>query len=423
VPEVGYYKPDVLFVPVLIFLAVTVVAFVVYTLVGRYLYERRRARLEEERLRAEGVFRYLDRTPGGEGRRRAQEVLLGNVLDGVSSPNKVALVRLINGMEEPKRSGYLERVMRYEGWRSLTGRALRSPFKWRRIEAIGILGELDIGGAIDVLSRCLEDGDEDVVYTAARALARKEDLRAAEILLGLFGADRIDPKRLVTMLEDFPTPIHDLLWPRLKAADPGTRVRAATLLGVSEEPGTAPRLVEAARDPDADVRSAALRSLADIGDPRAEEALPEAFDDEAWFVRASAARLTGVLKAAQFYDGLVRLLQDRNWWVRQNAKTALIALCPEIEERLERYLVVEDRFVRNMVAEVLDASGYVQRRSEELERDPDSEEARRFFERLISAEGRGSIEGLARRASPELRTVLRELLDADESPEQIAEAS
>jgi hypothetical protein len=77
---------------------------------------------------------------------------------------------------------------------------------------------------------------------------------------------------------------------------------------------------------------------------------------------------------------------------------------------LERYLVVDDRFVRNMVAEVLDLCGAVRRRAAELEENPNSEEARRFFERLIMAEGRGAIEGMARRASPDLRGVLHELL-------------
>jgi HEAT repeat protein len=303
-------------------------------------------------------------------------------------------------------------VTRHEGWEALSKRALRSPFKWRRVEAIGILGSLDLEDVVPVLSRCLEDRDDDVVYAAARALAKRSDLRAAGILLDFFGRGRVDPKRLVTMLEEFPVPTHELLWPRLEDPDPETRVRAATLLEVSEEPGTVPRLIEAAADPDPDVRSAAIRSLANIGDPRSGEVLPEAFGDDAWFVRAAAARLAGALKATGLYDELVGLLGDGNWWVRQSAKQALLALCPEVEHELEGYLVVEDRFVRNMVAEVLDASGAVQRRAEELEENPGSGPARRFFGRLIVAEGRGSVEGLARRAAPGAQAALRELLDA-----------
>jgi hypothetical protein len=46
-----------------------------------------------------------------------------------------------------------------------------------------------------------------------------------------------------------------------------------------------------------------------------------------------------------------------------------------------------------------------------LERAPDSEEARRFFKRLAVAEGRGSIEGVAEHAAPAAREALYELLD------------
>lgn len=408
-PEVGYFRPDVVFVPAFIVLATVVAAFVAYTILGRLLYERRRARVLKERVRVEDL---LGRLRGSPPREDLGEELEG-VLADVGRTNKVALVEMIGELKEPARSAYLARVTRYEGWRSLFGRALRSPFKWRRIEALRILGSLDLEDVIYVLSQGLEDRDDDVVYAAARALAKRANLRAAGILLDFFEEKRVDPKRLVTMLEEFPIPTHELLWPKLEDPDPETRIRAATLLEVSEEPETVPRLVRAAEDPDPDVRSAAIRSLANIADPRGGSVLPEAFGDGAWFVRAAAARLAGALKTTGLYENLVGLLGDENWWVRQNAKTALLALCPEIEHDLERYLVVEDRFVRNMVAEVLDASGAVQRRAAELEADPDSGPARRFFERLIVAEGRGSMEGLARRATPGVQAALRELLGDD----------
>jgi hypothetical protein len=85
--------------------------------------------------------------------------------------------------------------------------------------------------------------------------------------------------------EEFTVPNYKLLWPRFEGPDPETRVRAATLLEVSEEPGHGPRLLEAATDPDPNVRSAAIWSLANIGDPRGGEVSPEAFGDDAWFVR------------------------------------------------------------------------------------------------------------------------------------------
>ena len=407
--EAGFYDLQVFFVPVLVVLAVVLGAFVAYTLLGRYLYERRNARLARERLRVEDVFRRLET----EAPREELRELMRATLDGVGGPDKVALVRMIGAMHEPKRSLYLDLVRRYEGWGSLSRRALRSPFKWRRIEAIGVLGEIPDSEVLDTLARCLKDDDDDIIYATMRALARRRELYAAELLMGLFGTDKADPKRVVTMIESFPLPTEKLVWGHLGGRNSRVRTGAAIVLETSKEPGSVARLVRAAGDPDADVRSAAIRSLATIADPRAKEVLPGAFEDEAWFVRASAARLAGALEATEFSEQVVRLLRDRAWWVRQNAKTALLAMCPEVEDRLERYLAAEDRFVRNMVAEILDASGVVQRRAAELERDPDSKEARRFFERLLAAEGRGSIEGLAHRASPGLRGVLLEILGAE----------
>lgn len=405
----GYYDMQVFFVPVLLIVAAVLIGFVAYTLVGRYLYERRSAKLAEERTRVENVLRRLSTE---ELREELRDLLRATIL-GVRRPNKVALIRMIGAMQEPKRSFYLDLVRRCEDQGSLSRRALRSPFKWRRVAAIEVLGELPDPEALDALARCLRDGDDDIVYAAMRALARRRELYAAELLIGLFATDRADPKRVVTMIENFPLPTERLLWRHLDGRDPRVRAGAAISLENSEEPGSVERLVRATGDPDADVRSAAIRSLATIADARAKEVLPVAFEDEAWFVRASAARLCGALGATEFSEQLVRLLQDRNWWVRQNAKTALLAMCPELEDRLERYLLVEDRFVRNMIAEILDASGAVQRRAVDLERDPGSTEARRFFERLLSAEGRGSIEGLASRGSPGLRAVLLEILGAD----------
>lgn len=409
--EVGYYRPDVFFVPVLIFLAAVVCGFILYTLIGRHLYERRLARLAAERLRVEEAFGRLETTGDPEAARR----LVRETMRDILAPSRAHFAGLISVLDEPRRTEYSRYAAPYENEKKLSARALRSPFRWRRIEAIEAAGGTPGSWALDVLARCLEDDDEDIVYAAMSALARRREPYAAELLLRLLGTPRADPKRVLAMIDRFPIPIEDLVWSRLEDGDPNVRAGAAAVLESSGDPRTVPRLVAAAGDPDADVRSAAIRSLSGLGDARALATLPAAFEDEVWFVRASAARLAGALGAYAFYERLVGLLRDKNWWVRQNAKTALIALCPEIERGLIRYLAWDDpgeRFLRNMVAEVLDASGAVERRAAELEEDPDDVEARRFFENLVVAEGRGSVEGLARRASPKLRRVLLEILEA-----------
>ena len=403
-PEAGYFRPDVFFFPVLIVLAIVVVGLIATILLNRYVYDAHTARLERERLRVEGMFSRLEEIEDQGSVKRA----LGRIMDRAGGPSRVRLVQLINGMDEPKRSSYLDYVMHHEGRKSLTGRALRARRKWKRIEAIETLGRLEHPEVPEVLAWCLEDTDEDIRYVTMRTLANRSELRAAELLLSLFGTDRVNPKSLLASLEDFPTAIESLVWPRLESPDPKIRAWAATLLEVSKEKESVKFLAKAARDEDADVRSAAIKSLANIGDPDAKEILPQALEDAEWFVRAAAANAAGALGAAGLSGRVIGLLSDRVWWVRQSAKTALIALCPGIEKELEERLTADDRFVRNMVAEILGASGAVDRAATELERDPDSEEARRFFRRLAVAEGRGSIESVAERATPAVREILDE---------------
>jgi HEAT repeat protein len=402
-----YLRPDIYFLPILAVLAAVVVGLIAMTLLNRYAYDLRRARLERERLRVEGIFSRLEEIEDQAAAERALERIMGRT----SGPNRIRLIELINGVDEPRRSSYLDYVMHHEGRGSLRKRALHARRKWKRIEAIEAFGRLEHPEVPEVLARGLEDADEDIRYVTMLTLAKRRELQTAETLLNLFGTDRANPENLLARLEDFPTPIESLVWPRLESPEQKRRAWAATLLEISKEKETVRRLMKAARDEDADVRSAAIKSLANIGDPEAKEILPEALEDTEWFVRAAAANAAGALRATGLSGRIIGLLGDRDWWVRQSAKTALIALCPEIEKELEEYLTADDRFVRNMVAEILGASGAVDRMATDLERAPDSEEARRFFKRLAVAEGRGSIEGVAERAAPAAREALYEILD------------
>ena len=408
----GNFGVEELFLPVLIFLSVVVGGLILFTLLNRHLYELRRRNLAGERAYVEEAARRL----AGMDDQPAADRLLKRTLNGLRRHNRVVLFNLVDAMPEPRRSRYLAPVLSGGGKESLAGlpqQALFARSPWRRIEAIEVLGRFERGPVEEVLTRCLRDEDDDVVYAAVGALSAQGDLAAASALLGFLGTGRVDDKRLAAMLEGFPVPLHPLLWPRLADPDQKVRAWAATLLEVSREDETVPRLVRSAGDPDADVRAAAIKSLAAIGDARSGVVLPGAFSDEAWFVRASAARLAGALRAVELFEEVVDLLRDRVWWVRQNAKTALVAMCPGVEEDLVRYLVWDDpreRFLPNMVVEVLEASGAIERRAAELEKNPGSPEARRFFEALVVAEGRGSVEGLAGRAAPGLREALDGIL-------------
>lgn len=418
---------EVYLLPALVVLAVLVSGVVAFILINRYLYEVRLSRLDEEWSRLQSALRraetepegnVLDRFETGEGRGTPRQKLEA-AFNKAGRPNRAALIRDVKEMDEPERSKHLEDFSRGEDLDSVSRQALRGLSKWSRIQAIELLGEFEDQEALGVLERCLRDRDQDVVYFAIRTLSGLEEERAAGILLGLLGTGRIDHKLLVAMLEEFPLPIDELIWEKLESENPEVRVWAATLLEVSEREGSVERLLEFARDDDPDVRSASIRSLANIGNPRGKEALPAALEDESWFVRAGAARTAGSLGAPELSERLLQLLQDENWWVRQNSKTALVELCPEVEESVIEHLSSEDRFARNMVVEVLEGCGAVERKARELERDPDSEQTLRFFELLVAAEGQGAVESAAHNVAPEARRSLERVLE----PLELAESA
>jgi hypothetical protein len=96
------------------------------------------------------------------------------------------------------------------------------------VRALQALPELLAGG----------DGDDELTARAARALGRIGDSAATGPLIALLGADRA--------------------W--------FVRVAAASALGMQDDPSAAPALVEALGAEEWDLRNAAARSLADLGE-------------------------------------------------------------------------------------------------------------------------------------------------------------
>lgn len=175
-----------------------------------------------------------------------------------------------------------------------------------RLAAIGALGASGDVDSVPALLRALdaaseEDDDaDDHAGAAVDALARISERRsgaAARIVDGI-----------VT---------------RLDGASEGFRCAAAELLGRLGREEDAAHVAHLARDPSADVRRAAVASLARIAHGTWLESLRLALADESWTVRCAAAAALGAAEREGVLDDLERLALDEDARVRAAAVRAI----------------------------------------------------------------------------------------------------
>ncbi len=227
----------------------------------------------------------------------------------------------------------------------------------RRVDALRTVtrGGLD---ALPLLQQAMADGDAHVVAAAVSLLGSMPDRRAAAALIEALGAGRYQPSRIATVLDRFPLPIADLLRPLASDANPTARFWGATLLArYASSDGIADEVAGLVRDPDPQVRKAAIETLGSAKSPGAATLALALLGDPVWYVRAHAARTLGDLGRADLAGEVMALLADRQWWVRQAAKEALEKMGPAVWRDVIKGLDHPDLFARNGAAEVLQNLG------------------------------------------------------------------
>jgi HEAT repeat protein len=110
--------------------------------------------------------------------------------------------------------------------------------------------------------------------------------------------------------------------------DPDLEVRRAAIrsLGRYEDPSTAPAFREALRDPDPEIRAIAIEALAEFKDRSSVGAIAAALRDENVEVRRAAADALDDLPAASARTELIAALRDPDAEVRERAISALARL-------------------------------------------------------------------------------------------------
>jgi len=184
---------------------------------------------------------------------------------------------------------------------------------------IHALGELGNPCAAPALIPLLKDPDTDIRGPAAKALGRIGDPRMAQALIPLLvDADHYVRNEAVGALQTMkwtPETIKD----RVKLLAAQNRWEEIVQLGQS----AIPTVMTLLRNASGAIRSGAVRTLGQLGDPRAVDALLPFLQDPDSFVRIAAAEALGAFDDPRIFPALAPLLEDPKGDMRSTAAKAL----------------------------------------------------------------------------------------------------
>jgi HEAT repeat protein len=294
----------------------------------------------------------------------------------------------------------------------------RGSERWRRIAALTVLAQVRAPEAHELLERALFGTDPEVTRAAVVMLRRLGDRRAARILLVALSARAYSPSRIATELEQFVTPLDDLLHALLSATQPHARYWAVSLLARYHDAPFVAEIAALAEDADASVRKVVLLTLAEVRPAAVAPIAERRLGDPVAYVRSAAVH--ALARAAADSPVPVRralaaqiapLLADRDWGVRLAAKEALVALGSEAWGAVFAQLDVPDAFARNGAAEVLQNSGLLDRLIDDIARGrAPPAELLLVLERALREGGAAMIDAASARSDVALRPTVERLL-------------
>ena len=202
---------------------------------------------------------------------------------------------------------------------------LRSRTWWRKLNAASKLAVMKSENSVEPLLNASRDPMEDVRLGAVRALCELDDTRGLDLMFqAMENSARWAPERVaeaILAIGPAASPAVREQLRRTRHLD--ARLLLIALAGLLRDVEASVLLLDLLTEPDKETRSAAARSLGDIGDPITLEKLQDALGDTESEVRAEAARALGLLKASDSIEALGEALDDPRIVVRYRAAWAL----------------------------------------------------------------------------------------------------
>ncbi|MDD2689570.1 MAG: HEAT repeat domain-containing protein [Candidatus Omnitrophica bacterium] len=244
--------------------------------------------------------------------------------------------------------------------------AEKSGNKWKRIQAIIMLGYTKSESALNILKASLLNKDEDISYFSLLALGEMKDESSARALFDFLQKKIYSGYKIISLLESFPASVAEVAIEYTKSDDPFVRFWALRLLSKLKLRGGLNTIIELTKDSVPNVRAAACDCLAEIGGQEAAAGLRQCLYDNFWFVRMHAVRGMGKVLGKGSVREVSALIQDGNWLVRDAVKKVF-------EDNIEESLVVIEKIfsgnddnAKADCTEVLEFSGYIDTMLKEL---------------------------------------------------------
>ena len=283
--------------------------------------------------------------------------------------------------------------------------AIKSINKWRRIEAIIMLGYLHSANALGILKQSLYSRDNDIAYLSLISLSHIRNTESARILLANINNQAFSSHKIASMLEDFPPDIIEILIEALEDKDENLRLWSIRLLSRFKPKEYAKRISDFIADPSADIRAAACECLGEIGAEGFKEAIQKCLNDDIWYVRLQAViALEKILGAKSIVD-IAPLLKDSHRFLKEKVKEIMAKYFSESLVFIEKFLLEEDQNVKQSCVEIMDGSGFRKKILDDVVSGDikTREKAQVWLKTMIKAGSDFGLEGILTKYPPDMR--------------------
>jgi len=232
--------------------------------------------------------------------------------------------------------------------------AKKSMLKWRRIEAIVMLGYLNSANALGILEQSLSSKDSDISYFSLISLGHIKNAESAKILLAAVKNRTFAGSKIASILEHFPPVIVEILIKGAEGQDESLRVWSIKLISRFKPKQYANKISVFTDDASPDIRASACECLGEIGEESTKEAVKKCLKDNIWYVRMHATRaLESILGPGSISD-IAPLLKDDHWFVRENVKDIMVKHFSQARPFIEKFLGETDEDVKRDCVEIMD---------------------------------------------------------------------
>ncbi|OGS43321.1 MAG: hypothetical protein A2539_10565 [Elusimicrobia bacterium RIFOXYD2_FULL_34_15] len=286
--------------------------------------------------------------------------------------------------------------------------------KWRRIEAIIILGYFKSPNTIQILKQTLSNKDSDIVYFSLISLGHIKNLESAEILLSAIKNRIFSSFKIAAILEHFPPDIVEILINNLTDQDQNLRLWSIKIISRFKPKQYAHKISVLTDDTSPDIRAAACECLGEIAEESTKEAVKKCLKDRIWYVRLHATRALENILGPKSIADIAPLLKDIHWFVRENVKDIMIKHFSEAIIFINKFLNENDQSVKQSCIEIMDISGYRDKVLENIVKG-DSEtikKAQLQLETMIKAGAHHGLEGILSKYSDNTRERILSIISA-----------